>query len=159
MTEILRLLEQDGRYTAAQIAAMTGKSEAEVASVIKACEDNHVINGYTALVDWDQTEDETVTAMIEVRVTPQRDDGFDRIARRIYQYDEVESLYLMSGTFDFTVIVTARSLKDVAQFVSAKLATVDGVLSTSTHFILKKYKDKGRAFLAETEQEERLLFI
>lgn len=159
MTEILRLLEEDGRYTPARLAAMTGRDEEEVAADIKRLEEDHIINGYTALVDWDRTSEGAVTAMIEVRVTPQRDDGFDRIAGRIYQYEEVESLYLMSGAYDFTVIVSAKSLRDVAQFVSAKLAPIDGVLSTSTHFILKKFKDKGRVFEGETQQEERLLYI
>ena len=159
MTEILKLLEVDGRFTPAQIAAMTGKDEAEVSETIDMCEREHIINGYTALIDWDRTAQEAVTAFIEVKITPQRDDGFDRIAKRIYQYDEVESLYLMSGAFDLAVIVTGKSLKDVSQFVSAKLAPIEGVLSTATHFILKKYKDKHRPFLVEPEQEERILFV
>ncbi|MGM9522389.1 MAG: Lrp/AsnC family transcriptional regulator [Oscillospiraceae bacterium] len=159
MTEILKLLEEDGRYTPAQIAAMTGKTEAQVRDIIEKCEKEHIINGYTALVDWDRTAEEAVTAFIEVKITPQRDDGFDRIAKRIYQYEEVDSLYLMSGAFDLAVIVSAKSLKEVSQFVSAKLAPIDGVLSTATHFILKKYKDKHRPFLVEQEQEERVLFV
>ena len=159
MTEILKLLEEDSRYTPAQIAAMTGKDESEVRNIIKKCEEDHIINGYTALIDWDRTHDEAVTAFIEVKITPQRDDGFDRIAKRIYQYEEVESLYLMSGAFDLAVTVSARSLKDVAQFVSAKLAPIDGVRSTATHFILKKYKDKHRPFQVDPEQEERVLFV
>lgn len=159
MTEILKLLEEDCRYTPAQIASMTGKTEKEVEDTIKKYEDEHIITGYTALVDWDRTELETVTAFIEVKITPQRDDGFDRIAKRIYQYDEVESLYLMSGAFDFAVIVSGKSLKDVSHFVSSKLAPIDGVISTATHFIMKRYKDKHRPFLVEPEQEERILFV
>ena len=159
MNEILKLLEEDCRYTPSQIASMTGKTEKEVEDTIKKCEEEHVITGYTALVDWDRTEVETVTAFIEVKITPQRDDGFDRIAKRIYQYDEVESLYLMSGAFDFAVIVTGKSLKDVSHFVSSKLAPIDGVISTATHFIMKRYKDKHRPFLVEPEQEERILFV
>lgn len=159
MTEILKLLEEDCRYTPAQIASMTGKTEKEVEEAIKKFEEEHVITGYTALVDWDRTELETVTAFIEVKITPQRDDGFDRIAKRIYQYDEVESLYLMSGAFDFAVIVSGKSLKDVSHFVSSKLAPIDGVISTATHFIMKRYKDKHRPFLVEPEQEERILFV
>lgn len=159
MTEILKLLEEDCRYTPAQIASMTGKTEKEVEEAIKKFEEEHVITGYTALVDWDRTELETVTALIEVKITPQRDDGFDRIAKRIYQYDEVESLYLMSGAFDFAVIVSGKSLKDVSHFVSSKLAPIDGVISTATHFIMKRYKDKHRPFLVEPEQEERILFV
>lgn len=159
MTEILKLLEEDCRYTPAQIASMTGKTEKEVEDTIKKYEDEHIITGYTALVDWDRTELDTVTAFIEVKITPQRDDGFDRIAKRIYQYDEVESLYLMSGAFDFAVIVSGKSLKDVSHFVSSKLAPIDGVISTATHFIMKRYKDKHRPFLVEPEQEERILFV
>ncbi len=159
MTDILKLLEEDSRYTPAQIAAMTGKTEEEVKNAISEYENARVINGYTALIDWDKTEVESVTAFIEVKITPQRDDGFDRIADRIYQYDEVESLYLMSGAFDFAVIVTGKSLREVSQFVSLKLAPIDGVISTATHFIMKRYKDKHRAFLVEKEQEERLLFV
>ena len=131
MTEILKLLEQDGRYTAAQIAAMTGKSEAEVAAAIKFCEDNHVINGYTALVDWEQTENETVTAMIEVKVTPQRDDGFDRIARRIYQYDGTGSPVPVSdGTDKLTVTVAAPILSE-GDVLGLVLFVGDGAGQTS----------------------------
>lgn len=159
MTEILKLLQEDARYTPAQIAAMTGKSEEEVKSAIEECEKSHIINGYTALIDWDRTDEDAVTAFIEVKITPQRDDGFDRIAQRIYQYDEVESLYLMSGAFDFAVIVSCKTLKEVSQFVSLKLAPIDGVISTATHFIMKRYKDNHRTFLVEPEQEERILFV
>ncbi len=159
MTEILKLLEEDARYTIDQISEMTGKSKEEVAAVIKDCEEKHLINGYTAIVDWDRTSEEIVTAFIEVKTTPQRDAGFDRIARRIYQYEEVESMYLMSGSFDFSVIITGRSLRDVANFVSEKLAPIEGVNSTATHFILKKYKDNHRIFSITPEQEERILFV
>ncbi len=159
MTELLKLLEENGRYSVKELASMTGKTEEEVQKTLKKCEEEHIINGYTALVDWDRTSEEAVTALIEVKVTPQRDDGFDRIANRIYQYDEVDIVYLMSGAFDLTVIISAKSLKEVAQFVSAKLAPIEGVLSTATHFIMKKYKEKGRPFLVEPEQEERVLFV
>jgi DNA-binding Lrp family transcriptional regulator len=159
MTEILKLLEEDCRYTPAQLAAMTGKEQSEVEEIIKKCEDERIINGYTAIVDWDRTSEEAVTALIEVKIVPQRDDGFDRIAQRIYQFDEVDSVYLMSGAFDLTVIVSAKSLKEVSQFVSMRLAPIEGVLSTATHFILKRYKEKGRTFMVEQEQEERALFV
>ena len=159
MTDILKLLEEDGRYTPAQIAAMTGKTEEEVSSAVSDLEKRHIINGYTALIDWEKADVETVTALIEVKITPQRDDGFDRIAQRIYQFEEVESLYLMSGAFDFCVIVTGKSLREVSQFVSQRLAPIDGVISTATHFIMKCYKDKHRTFLVEREQEERMLFV
>lgn len=159
MTSILKLLEEDARYTAKELAEMTGKSEAEVKEIVEKLEKDHVINGYTALIDWDRTDVETVTAFIEVKITPQRDDGFDRIAERIYQYDEVESLYLMSGAFDFAVIVEGKTLKEVSQFVSLKLAPIEGVISTATHFIMKRYKDNHIMFKSETEQEERVLFV
>ncbi|MBQ6755624.1 MAG: Lrp/AsnC family transcriptional regulator [Oscillospiraceae bacterium] len=159
MTSILKLLEEDARYTAKELAEMTGKSEPEVREIVEKLEKDHVINGYTALIDWDRTDVETVTAFIEVKITPQRDDGFDRIAERIYQYDEVESLYLMSGAFDFAVIVEGKTLKEVSQFVSLKLAPIEGVISTATHFIMKRYKDNHIMFKSETEQEERVLFV
>lgn len=159
MTEILKLLEEDGRYTASQLAEMTGRDAGEVKNLIAECEKEHIINGYTALVDWDRTNENTVSAFIEVKVTPQRDDGYDRIAARILQYDEVESVCLMSGAFDLGVTVSGTSLKDVANFVSARLSPIEGVLSTATHFILKKYKEKHRVFQTQTEQEERVLFV
>lgn len=159
MEDILRLLEKDGRYTAQQIAAMLGRDEAEVAAKIAEYEAQHIILGYPALVDWDKTSDEVVTAMIEVKIAPQRGEGFDRIAERIYQYDEVESLYLMSGAYDLAVTITGKTLREVAEFVSAHLAPIDGVTGTATHFILKRYKDKHRLFSTLPEQEERVLFI
>jgi DNA-binding Lrp family transcriptional regulator len=157
--EILKLLEKDSTLTAAEIAAMLDMSEQEVKDTIAKCEKDNVILGYTALVDWTRTEDESVTAFIEVRITPQRGDGFDRIAQRIYQYDEVESLYLMSGAYDLAVTITGKTLKEVSHFVSAKLATIDGVLSTATHFILKRYKEKHFTYTVIPEQEERGLFV
>ena len=117
MKQLLQLLENDCTLTVPQLASMTGSTEAEVATAIADYEKNHVILGYKAIVDWDRTHRESVTALIEVKVTPQRGDGFDRIAQRIYQYDEVESLFLMSGSFDFTVIISGRFLQDVALFV------------------------------------------
>ncbi len=159
MNEILKHLEHDSRLTAQQLAAMLGMDEAAVKAAIAEYEKDNVILGYQALVDWDKAGEEFVTALIEVKVTPQRGDGFDRIAERIYQFEEVESVYLMSGAYDLCVIISGKSLKEVAQFVSARLSTIDGVISTSTHFILKKYKEKHCLFNKRTEQEERVLFI
>ena len=136
---------------------MTGMTEAEVAAAIAKYEDERVILGYKAIVDWDRTERESVTALIEVNVTPQRGEGFDRIAERIYQYDEVESVYLMSGSFDLTVIISGRSLKEVALFVGEKLAPLEDVTGTATHFILKKYKEKHLIFERQELQEERFV--
>ena len=115
--------------------------------------------GYKAVIDWDATDRQDVTALIEVKVEPQRDDGFDRVAERIYQYEEVESCYLMSGDFDMTVISSGRSLQEVARFVSQKLSTIDAVKSTATHFILKKYKESHLIFKKKEEQEEGFVFV
>jgi DNA-binding Lrp family transcriptional regulator len=159
MDEILKILEADGRLTAKQIASMLGKPEGETQRAMDAYEANGAILKYTAIVDWDKVNAERVTALIEVTISPQRGDGFDRIAERIYQYDEVDSLFLMSGSYDLTVIMSADSMKAVAEFVFAKLAVIDGVTGTSTHFILKKYKEKGCVFKKPEQQEERMIFI
>ena len=158
-TELLKLLEKDCRATPAQLAAMMDVPTEQVRSEIAALEKENVILGYNAMIDWDRTGEEVVTAMIEVRVTPQRGDGFDRIAERIYQFEEVESMYLMSGAYDFAVTITGRTLKEVASFVSARLSTIDGVTGTATHFILKKYKEKGVVFEAQAVQEERMKYV
>ena len=156
--KLLQLLENDCTLTHAQLAAMTGSTEEEVAGLVAQYEKDHVILGYKTIVDWDRTHQESVTALIEVSVTPQRGEGFDRIAQRIYQYDEVESVYLMSGAYDMTVIISGRTLKEVAQFVGEKLAPIDGVTGTATHFILKKYKEKHLIFPVQEEQQERFVF-
>lgn len=157
MKKLLQLLEDDCTLTHAQLASMTGMTEAEVAAAIAEYEANNVILGYKAIVDWDRTEDESVTALIEVSVTPQRGEGFDRVAERIYQYDEVESVYLMSGSFELTVIISGRTLKEVALFVGEKLAPLEDVTGTATHFILKKYKEKHLIFRKEEPQQERFV--
>ena len=159
MNEILKHLEHDSRLTAQQLAAMLEMDEAAVKAAIADYEKNHLILGYQAIVDWDKAGEEFVTALIEVKVTPQRGDGFDRIAERIYQFEEVESVYLMSGAFDLTVIISGKSLKEVAQFVALRLSTIEGVTGTATHFILKKYKEKHCLFTKKPEQEERVRFI
>jgi DNA-binding Lrp family transcriptional regulator len=159
MNEILKLLEKDSRLTAAQIAAMLGMDLAAVEAVIAKAEADGTILRYMSLVNWDKTNEESVTALIEVKIAPQRGEGFERIAERIYQYEEVDSLYLMSGAFDLAVYITGKSMKDVAQFVYARLAPIDGVTATATHFILKKYKEKGCVFNVTPEQEERMLFV
>lgn len=152
--ELLRLLENNSRIDLREAAILVGAEEAEVANAIAEMERDKVICGYYTLIDWDKTNDERVTALIEVRVTPQRGTGFDDIAERIMKYDEVKAVYLMSGGFDFTVIIEEKTMKEIAQFVTSKLSTLDSILNTSTHFILKKYKDYGTV-LAETE--ERIL--
>lgn len=159
MKDLLQLLENDSTLTHAQLAAMTSSTEEEVAAAIARYEKDRVILGYKTIVDWDRTQREAVTALIEVSVIPQRGEGFDRIAQRIYQYDEVESLYLMSGgAYDLTVIISGRTLREVAQFVGEKLAPIEGVTGTATHFILKKYKEKHLIFPTQEVQEERFVF-
>jgi DNA-binding Lrp family transcriptional regulator len=157
MKKLLQLLEDDCTLTHGQLASLTGMTEAEVAAAIAEYEKSRVILGYKAIVDWDRTEREAVTALIEVNVTPQRGEGFDRIAKRIYQYDEVESVYLMSGAFDLTVIISGRTLKEVAHFVGEKLAPLEDVTGTATHFILRKYKEKHLIFSEQEVQEERFV--
>ena len=149
---ILSLLEKNSKLTFAEIAEQTGISEKEVIDTIKVLEEENVICGYNTLINWDKTEREFVTALIEVKVTPQRGNGFDKIAERIYSLEEVKAVYLMSGGFDLTVIIEAKSLKDIAFFVSDKLSPINAVTSTSTHFVLKKYKDHG--IILENEEEE-----
>jgi len=144
--EILEILENNGKATPEEIAAMTGKNLEEVKDAIKKFEKDNVILKYNTLINWEKTSKEVVTALIEVKVTPQMGEGFDKIAERIYKYPEVKDCYLMSGGFDLTVIVEGKSMKEVALFVAEKLAPLDSVLSTSTHFVLKKYKDKGTIF-------------
>ena len=159
MIEILKLLEANSKLTAGQIAAMLDMEEQEVEKSIAAYEADGTILKYTALVDYDKIEEEVVKALIEVKISPQRGEGFERIAERIYQYDEVESLYLMSGAFDLAVTISSTSMKSVAEFVYAHLATIEGVTGTSTHFILKKYKENNCVFAEQPEQEERLYFV
>jgi DNA-binding Lrp family transcriptional regulator len=158
-TELLKLLEKDCRATPDQLAAMLGEDTGTVRGEIAALEKDNVILGYNAMIDWDRTGEELVSALIEVRATPQRGEGFDRIAERVYQFEEVESMYLMSGAYDFAVTITGRTLREVASFVAARLSTIEGVTGTATHFILKKYKEKGVTFESQPVQEERMKYL
>ena len=157
--KLLQLLEQDCTLTPQQLASMADMSVEEVKATIRRYEEEKIILGYKAIVDWDRTDREAVTALIEVKVTPQRGEGFDRVAERIYQYDEVESVYLMSGAYDLTVIISGRTLKEVAQFVGQRLAPLEDVTGTATHFILKKYKEKHLIFEKREEQEREFIFV
>ena len=159
MTKLLQLLEQDCTLTDEQLASMANMTVEEVRATKVKLEEDKVILGYQAIVDWDRTQREAVTALIEVKVTPQRGEGFDRVAERIYQYDEVESVYLMSGSFDLTVIISGRTLKEVASFVGERLAPLEDVTGTATHFILKKYKDKHLIFEKQEKQEREFIFV
>nr|WP_330365451.1 Lrp/AsnC family transcriptional regulator [Butyrivibrio hungatei] len=141
--EILTIIEKNSRIDVKELSILIGSEEITVANELKALEDEGVICGYHTMVDWSKTSIDKVNALIEVKVTPQRGLGFDSIAERIYKYPEVKSVYLMSGGFDLMVILEGKTLQEVAGFVNNKLATLDTVLSTATHFILKKYKDHG----------------
>lgn len=158
MEELLTLLEQDCTLSTEQLASAAGVPVEETEKTIKKLEDERVILGYQAVIDWSQVHKDSVTALIEVKVTPQSINGFDRIAERIYQYDEVESMYLMSGAFDLAVIVTGDNLRAVAQFVGERLSTIEGVTAVSTHFILKKYKEKHLVLRPQEPEEREYIF-
>ncbi len=157
--EILEILEKNSRYSDEQIALMTGKTVEEVRDIIRDYEEKSIIAGYTTLVNWENTGKETVTALIEVKVTPQRGEGFDKVAERLYKFDEVRSCYLMSGGFDLTVIVEGKTMKEVALFVSEKLAVQEYVLSCATHFVLKKYKEHGTIFKEREFDDREVIFL
>ena len=155
--EILRYIEKPSRVELAERAVLLGVEETDVANEMAEMEKEKIICGYHTLIDWDKTGVEMVTALIEVRVTPQRDRGFDRIAERIYNYPEVSAVYLISGSYDLLVTLEGRTLKEVSRFVSEKLSPIDEVLSTATHFILKKYKDHGTIMVPKKESERMLV--
>jgi len=143
LKEILRILEDDARTSAQQIATMTGSSADEVAGLIKKAEEERAILKYKTLINWDRVGDEQVWALIEVKITPQRDVGFDSIAERIYRFPEARTVYLVSGTYDLAVLIVGRSMHEIADFVTQKLAPIEGVQGTATHFLLKRYKEDG----------------
>ena len=154
--KILAVIEKNSRIDLKELAILLGENEVDVANEISNMEKEGIICGYHTLINWDNTSTEKVVALIEVKVTPQRGMGFDKIAERIYQFSAVSAVYLMSGSFDFTVIVEGKTMREVSQFVSDKLSPMESVLSTGTHFILKKYKDHG-TILTENKTDERQL--
>ena len=143
MREVLKIIEQDARTSPEQIASMTGKTPQEVRDILRKAEADRVVLGYRAQVNWERAGEEQVWALIEVKVTPQRDVGFDAVAERIYRFPEARSVYLVSGTFDLAVTVGAHTLREVSAFVSEKPAPMEPVQATVTHFLLKRYKDQG----------------
>ena len=155
--ELLSLIEKNSKMSLKELAVLLGADELEIANEMEALEKEGVICGYHTLIDWDKTKSEKVTALIEVRVTPQRGQVFDKIAERIYKYPEVRSVYLISGGFDLLVTLEGKSLKEISAFVSDKLSTLDSVLSTATHFILKKYKDHGTILDKKHEDEREVI--
>ena len=153
--QILALLERNSKLQPEEIAVLLGSGADLIRDEIRKLEEDGIICGYHTMINWDKTGIEKVTALIEVRVTPQRDMGFDNIAERIYNYPEVQSVYLISGAYDLLVILEGKTLQEVASFVSSKLSTLDTVISTATHFILKKYKDDGIIF-EQKKKDERM---
>lgn len=151
--ELLRIIERNSRIDLRELAVILGVEEIDVVNEMAAMEAEGIICGYHTLIDWEKTSIEKVSALIEVRVTPQRGQGFDRIAERIYKYPEVNAVYLISGGFDLLITLEGKSLKEVAAFVSDKLAPLDSILSTATHFILKKYKDHGTVLTKKYEDQ------
>ena len=153
---ILQIIEKNSKVGIDEIAIRLGENEIDVANEIKAMEEEGVICGYHTLIDWEKTNIEKVSALIEVTVTPQRGQGFDSIAERIYNYPEVNAVYLISGGYDLLVMLDGKSLKQVASFVSDKLSTLDSVLSTATHFVLKRYKDHG-TIIEQNDDREKIM--
>lgn len=154
--KLLSMIEKNSRIDVKELAVLMGEEEIDIVNELAALESEGIICGYHTLIDWEKTSIEKVSALIEVRVTPQRGQGFDNIAERIYKYPEVNSVYLISGGYDLLVTLEGKSLKEVSAFVSDKLSTLDTVLSTATHFILKKYKDHG-TIMAKKAGSERML--
>ena len=160
MEDILRILEKEtNKVSRARMALMLGMSEEEINAQIEKLEKENVIVGYKTLINWDKTDREVVNALIELKVTPQRGEGFDKIADRILKYPQVKSLYLMSGTYDLAVTLEGKSMRDVALFVAQKLAPMEEILSTATHFVLKKYKEEGIVFVEDESDPRQMITI
>ncbi len=151
LQDILKILEKDARTSVKQIATVTGLPENNIKQTIKKAEEDQVILRYKTIINWEKIENDHVFALIEVKISPQRDVGFDAIAERIYRFPQAHTVYLVSGTYDLLVIVTGKTIQEVANFVSQKLAPVEGVQSTVTHFMLKKYKEDGEILGAKEE--------
>lgn len=157
MKELLELLENDHTLTHEQLAIMLQQPVEEISATIRRLEEQKIIVKYQTIINWEKTGLDDVSAVIDVKITPQREVGFDSIAERIYRFPEVRNLYLMSGAFDLMVVVEGKTLKEVAKFVATKLSTIEGVISTTTHFMLKKYKEAG--VIIEDQEEDRRLVI
>lgn len=160
MEEILNILDKEkGNVSRAKIAQMLGMEEKELADKIEKMEKENVIVGYKTIVNWDKTDKDVVVALIELRITPQRGEGFDKVAERIYKYPQVKSLYLMSGAYDLAVTIEGKSMKEVALFVAQKLAPMDSIISTATHFVLKKYKEEGIVFEDDEKDTRQVITL
>lgn len=143
MDKLLKLLSTNSEFTTAEIATMLGEPEDYIKAQIKEYKNSGIIKGYQAVVNWEQVEDSYVEALIELKVTPKKETGFDEMAEKCMAFDEVESVYLMAGAYDFALIVRGETMQEIAMFVAKKLSTMDGVVSTGTHFMLRRYKDRG----------------
>ncbi|MEE0957413.1 MAG: Lrp/AsnC family transcriptional regulator [Ruminococcus sp.] len=160
MDKLLQIIGTNSQFSNAELAAMLGEPEDYIEAKIREYENKGIIKGYQAVVNWDAIDDSRhVEALIELKVSPQRETGFEEMAERCMAFEEVESLYLMAGVFDFAVIVKGETMQDIAMFVAKKLSTVDGVLSTATHFILRRYKDRGMKLVSENSADERSLIL
>lgn len=157
MEKVLKILEQNARISLEELAAMTQHTVAEVAKMLDDCREQHIIHGYRTLIDWDKTDVASVQAVIELRVTPRRDRGFDEIASTIARFDEVDSVLLMSGGYDLSLLIRGKSFQEIALFVAKRLSLLDGVLSTATHFVLRTYKKDGVLYEAELQDERECL--
>ena len=151
----LEILENDCSISKKQIALMLDKEEGEIADIIAGLEKSKTIVGYKAIVDWEKTGKETVTALIELKISPQKDRGFDKIAEKIYNFPEVKAAYLMSGGFDLALIIRGRTIREVAAFVAEKLAVMDNIVSTATHFVLRRYKEKDFLYSFDEKEDKR----
>lgn len=160
VNDILNILDcANTKLSNEKIANMLGKDEAEIEKIIKGLEKDNIIVGYKTMINWEKTDRDLVTSIIELRISPQRGEGFDKVAEKIYKYPQVKSLFLMSGSYDLCVIIEGQSMKDVALFVASKLAPMDNVLSTATSFVLKKYKDDGLIFYNDEEDTRQVITL
>ena len=160
MDKLLNLLCTNSQFSVAELSAMLGEPEDYIKAQIKEYEAKGIIKGYQAVVNWEDVEDSYVEALIELKVTPRKETGFDEMAQMCMAFDEVESVYLMAGVYDFLLIVKGESMQDIAMFVAKKLSTIDGVISTGTHFILRRYKDRGmNLFEPDKQADERSLIL
>ena len=160
MDKLLQLLSTNSGFTTSEISSMLGEPEDYIKAQIKEYENKGIIKGYQAVVNWDGLDDNFVEALIELRVTPKKETGFDEMAEMCMAFDEVESVYLMAGVYDFALIVKGETMQDIAMFVAKKLSTIDGVLSTGTNFIMRRYKDRGMNLInSDNQVDERSLIL
>ena len=160
MNEILKILDnENGKVSRTRIAQMLGIDKSEVDEKIAELEKQHIIVGYKTIVNWEKTDREVVDALIELKITPQRGEGFDKVARRIYKYPQVKSLFLMSGAYDLAVMIEGKTMREVALFVAQKLAPMESIMSTATHFVLKKYKEEGIVFEDDEKDTRQVITL